>query len=330
MKKFLFFLLIVGIGLTFWLYRGYSAALKYSLDPNSTDRVSVSIPEGSSGKAIATILNEKGLIKSAWAFGFYTKQKELAESLKAGHYVFQKKQTLPEIASMLAEGETSENSVTLLEGWTAKQMAEALEEEGLTTVDDFMDCLENCDFDFNFIPKDYLEGYLYPDTYFVDPKTYSDEAFISQLIGNLKKKLSDEDWDAINNSDRSFEDIMIMASIVEREERKPDEKATVAGILWNREDNGIGLGADATVLYALGRTKGGLSYDDLQVDSPYNTRKYAGLPPTPICNPSIESIRAALYPEDTDYMYYLHDDEGGIHYAKTLDGHNENKAKYLY
>ena len=120
-----------------------------------------------------------------------------------------------------------------------------------------------------------------------------------------------------------------MASIVEREERDPAERPTVAGILWNRYDANIGLGADATVLYGLGRTKGGLSYEDLQSDSPYNTRKYAGLPPTPISNPNISSIRAALYPEDTDYWYYLHDSDGGIHYAKTLDEHNVNKARYI-
>lgn len=330
MKKFILFSLSVGIILTFCLYYGYSSALKYNLDPNSSDQISVTIPQGSSGKDIAGILKEKGLIKSTWAFSFYIKEKELSGEMKAGHYVFRKNQTLPEIASMLGEGETSEMSVTLLEGWTAKQIAEELEEKGLTTVESFMNCLKACDTLIHFAPDESLEGFLYPDTYFIDSITYSDTNFIRELLTNFENKLSEQEWSDINNSKRTLEEIVTMASIVEREERNPDEKSTVAGILWNRFDNNVGLGADATVLYALGRTKGGLSYDDLQVDSPYNTRKYAGLPPTPICNPSIQSIRAALYPKETDYMYYLHDEEGGIHYAKTLEGHNENKAKYLY
>lgn len=329
MKKFIYLALILVILGIFWLYGTYSSALKYVMDPNSSDRVSVSIPQGSSGPAIASELKEKGLIKNILVFRYYLKQKGLGDQLKAGSYIFTENQTLPEIVDKLVSGQTDEFSVTLLEGWTAKQMAEYLEKQGVTEVESFLGCVEECELDFDFLPKGNLEGYLYPDTYFVNSEQYTDEGFITRLVSTLENKLSAEDWEAIDASDKSFEEIMIMASIVEREERNTQEKATVAGVLWNRYDNGIGLGADATVLYALGRTNGGLTTKDLQIDSPYNTRKYAGLPPTPISNPSITSIRAALYPEETDYMYYLHDPEGGIHYAETLEGHNENKAKYL-
>lgn len=329
MKKFLFITLFVaGIGI-FFLYSRYTAALRYALDPGSSARITLTIPEGSTGSQIADLLSEKGLISSSDAFSFYLRQQGLSDQLKAGRFVFQENYTLPKIVDILVEGKSTEYAVTLLEGWTAKQIAQKLEDEGLTTVDDFMNCLESCEFDFNFLPKGYLEGYLYPDTYFVNPGTYSDQAFISRLISTFKSKLSDVDWAAINVSDRDFSDIVIMASIVEREERSEKQRPTVAGILWNRFDGGAGLGADATVLYALGRTSGGLTYDDLQIDSPYNTRKYAGLPPTPICNPSISSIRAALYPEDTSYWYYLHDSDGVVHYARTLDEHNANKARYI-
>jgi len=311
------------------LYGSYSSAIRYALNPAGSGRVIVDIKQGSTGADIAEALRDKDLIKSPSAFRFYVKQRELGGQLKAGRMIFQENFTLPEIVDVLIEGKSMEFAVTLLEGWTAQQMADYLEQEEITTAQEFMDCLETCEFDFNFIPDDHLEGYLYPDTYFVSIESYSNKRFISRLISTFENKLSSEDWVEINTSDKDFEEIMIMASIVEREERSDAEKATVAGILWNRFNANIGLGADATVLYGLGRTSGGLTFDDLQNDSPYNTRRYAGLPPTPISNPGIESIRAALYPEDTIYWYYLHDADGGIHYAKTLDAHNKNKARYI-
>jgi UPF0755 protein len=329
MKKILLLILVVGLGAVFLLYGGYSSAIRYALNPSGSDRITVSVPEGATGADVAELLYEKDLIRSVTAFNFYLRQNELSDQLKAGRYVLQENYTMPRIVEILASGKSTEFAVTLLEGWTAQQIAEELEAEELTTVDDFMNCLKECEFDFNFIPEGYLEGYLYPDTYFVNPDSYSDEAFIARLLNTFKKKLSDEDWVAVNASPRNFEDIMIMASIVEREERNEEERPTVAGILWNRFDAGIGLYADATVLYGLGRTSGGLSVEDLESDTPYNTRKFAGLPPTPISNPSITSIRAALYPEDTDYWYYLHDSDGNVHYAKTLDEHNVNKARYI-
>lgn len=329
MKKFFFLTLSISVFAIFLIYGGYSSAIRYALNPSGSDRITVNVPEGSTGSDVAELLYEKDLIKSVSAFNFYLRQNDLGSELKAGRFIFQENFDLPKIVELLVSGKSSEQAVTLLEGWTAKQIAQSLEDEGLTTVDDFMACLKECEFDFNFLPNGYLEGYLYPDTYFVNPESYSDEAFIARILSVFEARLNDQDWTAVNASPRSFEDIMIMASIVEREERNDAEKATVAGVLWNRYEANIGLGADATVLYGLGRTSGGLSASDLQSDSPYNTRKFAGLPPTPICNPSISSIRAALFPEDTDYWYYLHDLEGNIHYAKTLDAHNVNKAKYI-
>jgi len=329
MKKLFYITLAVSIIGIFMIYGGYSSAVRYALNPSGSDRVTISVPEGAIGSQVADLLYEKDLIKSTTAFSFYLRQNDLSNQLKAGRFVLRENYDMAKIVEILVAGKSSEVVVTLLEGWTAKQIAEKLEIEELTTVDEFMKCLEECEFDFDFIPDGYLEGYLYPDTYFVNPDSYTDEDFIARLINTFKSRLSDEDWEAINASSRAFEDVVIMASIVEREERSSAERPTVAGILWNRYDANIGLGADATVLYGLDRTSGGLSYEDLQSDSPYNTRKYAGLPPTPICNPSVSSILAALNSEDTNYWYYLHDSDGIIHYAKTLEEHNVNKARYI-
>lgn len=329
MKKLLLLVSVLGLGAIFLLYGGYSSAVHYAMNPSGSGRITVTVPEGATGSDVADLLYKKDLIKSTTAFNFYLRQNDFGSRLKAGRFVFRESDDMGKIVDILVSGKSSEVVLTLLEGWTARQMAEKLESEEITTVGAFMECLEKCEFDFNFLPDGYLEGYLYPDTYFVNPDSYNDANFIARLLNTFKNKLTEDDWEAINKSPKSFEEIMIMASIVEREERNTSERPTVAGVLWNRFDANIGLGADATVLYGLGRTSGGLNYEDLQSDSPYNTRKYAGLPPTPISNPSISSIRAALYPEDTDYWYYLHDPEGNIHYAKTLDEHNVNKSRYI-
>lgn len=312
-----------------WSYSFYIGSLNYVLNPGSDQRVVVQVNQGATASSVANDLHEKELIRSPFAFKLYLKQNDLMDQIKAGRIVLNESYNLKEIVDSLVEGKSEEFAVTLLEGWNLKQIAEYLEEVGVTTADEFIDCSNLCEFDFDFLPDDYLEGYLYPDTYFVNIATYTNERFISRLIDTLENKLSNTDWSAVEKSSHTFEEIMIMASIVEREERDPDERPMVAGVLWNRFDIDMGLGADATTLYALGRTKGGLNYNDLDVDNPYNTRKYRGLPPTPISNPSISSIRAAIYPEDTDYMYYLHDSDGLVHYGRTLDEHNVNKRKYL-
>ena len=330
MKK-LSTLIIIGLlffGI-FWFYQQYIGALNYSLDPNSEQRVIIDVKQGSTASGVADLLLSKDLIKNTTAFKLYLRQNDLADQIKAGRIVLQENFNLKQIVNALIEGKSEETAVTLLEGWTLRQIGEYLEESGLTTLEDFESCAASCTFEFDFLPDGYVEGYLYPDTYFVNLNSYTDQIFISRLIRTLKNKLSDEDWEAVEASEHTFEEVMIMASIIEREERSESERATVAGILWDRFDSQVGLGADATVLYALGRTKGGLTYDDLQIDSPYNTRKYRGLPPTPISNPSISSINAALYPKETNYFYYLHGSDGVIHYAETLEEHNSNKRKYL-
>ncbi len=330
MKKPFLFVAILALAAILAGRGYYRASLNYALDPQSSDRAVVDIRQGDNAGTVASKLKEKGLIRSERVFAWHLKRHGLDQKLKAGRLALTQNMTLPQIAEALTgSGKPVEQAVTLLEGWTAQQIADHLEAEGLTTASSFMSCVRTCDFEWNILPSNYVEGYLYPDTYYVDPVNFSDEAFIDRLIGTLDTKLTEEDQAGIEASGHSWEQIMIMASIVEREERDPDERPTVAGILWNRFDAGQGLGADATVLYGLGRTSGGLTREDLQSDSPYNTRKFAGLPPTPISNPSLSSIRAAIFPAETDYWYYLHGSDGQIHYGKTLEEHNENKRRWL-
>jgi len=334
MKKW--FLLIVAVTLVFGAYHFYTVSLRSAVDPLSKENIVFDIRSGTTAQALADQLEERGLIRSATVFRFYMEREGLAEKIKTGRVVLSPRLTLAEIAEAVTSGKTQQLSVTLLEGWTARQMGEKLEELGLTTADEFMNCVKTCSFpEFDFLPlpagrqaKKSLEGYLYPDTYFTDPANFSIRGFIKRQLQTFRNRL-DDDWGAIQKSQRTLQQIVIMASIVEREERDPAERPRIADILWKRADANRGLDADATILYALGRTSGGLSYEDLQVNSLYNTRKYRGLPPGPISNPSVSSLRAALHAESTPYWYYLHDSDGNVHYGKTLDEHNENKARYI-
>jgi UPF0755 protein len=328
MKKFMYFIAGLAVFGGVFGYQWYNSEIDYALDTHNETVILIDIPKGATATDVGKLLQSRKLIRSTWLFRFYLKQYNMDEKLQAGRFVFQKNYNLPTLVETLVSGHAQELKVTLLEGWTIQQIAEHLEAVGLSSSDDFLACIKSCSFDFDFLPADYLEGYLYPDTYFVDPSSYSNEVFIHRLLSTFKKRLAD-DWTAIKKSHHTLEEIIIIASIVEREERNIKERPHVAGILWNRFEGNVGLGADATVLYGLGRTKGGLTQKDLESTSPYNTRKFRGLPPAPISNPSLSSIRATLYPMQTDDWYYLHSKEGTIHYAKTLDQHNINKQRHL-
>jgi len=327
-KRPYWLLLVISVLATVFIIGNvYTSSLKYSRGGN--ERLVFEITDGESGASIADRLKSGHWIKSTLVFKIYLKQNNLETKIKSGRFVLNGSENMIQLIDTFTSNASKEMSVTLLEGWTVKQVADYLERSGLTSQDSFLGCLKTCAFKSSLSLPSSLEGYLFPDTYFVSPSTYSDQSFIQLMIWTLEKRITQKDLDAIAQSGKSFNEIMIMASIIEREERDPKERPTISGILWNRINGETGLYADATLLYALGRTKGGLSYEDLQVDSPFNTRKYKGLPPTPIGNPGLDSIQAAIYPEKTDYWYYLHDSDGNVHYARTLDEHNVNKSRYI-
>ncbi|QQR84140.1 endolytic transglycosylase MltG [Candidatus Peregrinibacteria bacterium] len=193
MKKILAVLAIIGSLVIISLYRSYASALQFKKNPNSTQRIILDVPKGSSAQQIASLLKQKGLIESEWAFKLFLKQNNLSDKLQAGRMVVQEDFDMQELIDALQSGKTTEVSVTLLEGWSNRQIAEALEEKAITTADEFMECLKTCEFEEGLFPYGYQEGYLYPDTYFVDPNQYSNQAFISRLARTLQQKLTEED-----------------------------------------------------------------------------------------------------------------------------------------
>lgn len=333
LKKPLLWVILACVIAFFWYKHNLTP-----VDASSEQRVPLVVEKGSSTAAIAHDLKEKDLIRSPWAFNAYVRLHGKAADLKAGSFVFTPSMGVREIVDSLAEGQTGEMSVTIPEGYTVFDIDALLTEKGLIESGEFAECALTCDFSsFTFLPDPKnlaarggkVEGYLYPDTYFVDPSNFVPKFFLERLLGTFRSKVIDGLDGDIAASGRSLHEIVTMASLVEEETRTGDERAIVAGILWKRFDEGIGLYVDATTRYIAEKPTAALTTHDLDVDSAYNTRKYRGLPPGAIASPSLSSIKATLHPESSPYYYYLHGSDGKIRYAVTNDEHNANKTKYL-
>ena len=174
-----------------------------------------------------------------------------------------------------------------------------------------------------------LEGYLFPDTYRVF-NDVSDEEIVKKLLNNFDKKLSPELRQKIARQGKTIHEIITMASIIEKEVSSEADRPIVAGILYKRIKNGMRLEVDSSINYITGKNDPGANYADLEIDSPYNTYKNYGLPPGPICNPGLAAIKAAVYPEESAYLFYLNrQDTGETIFSKTFDEHIKNKNKYL-
>lgn len=336
MKKIVLAVLILFI-LWFAVNRAYVRNLQ-SFSTETTRTVFV-VEKGSSTATIAENLREKKLIRSTWAFKTYARLHGKSGDLKAGTFILNPAMDTPEIIEAISGGKTAEESITIPEGFTVKDIDALLAEKGIIEAGELQKCANTCDFStFDFLPADTskqaerggkLEGYLYPDTYYVDVADFVPKFFLERMLGAFRSKVVNADVAGIKNSKRTLHEIVTMASLIEEETRKASERPVVSGILWKRLDEGMGLYVDASNRYILNKPTAAITVNDLNMDSPYNLRKYRGLPPGPIASPSLSSIEAALHPQSSPYYYYLHGTDGQIHYAVTNDEHNVNRAKYL-
>ncbi|MEN8252974.1 MAG: endolytic transglycosylase MltG [Patescibacteria group bacterium] len=294
--------------------------------PVSSDTLSQRfvIPKGQAISIIGQRLQAQGLIKSSLAFRLIVRQHALANKIQAGSFDLSPNMSLGKIAIALTKG-TEDLWVTIPEGYRVEEIAESLdsyEELTLFNKAEFLDLAK------------YSEGYLFPDTYLV-PRQMDAEGLFNLFTDTFDKKVNLGLEKELENSDKSLEDILVMASIVEREAGGDKDQPQVAGILWNRIDIGMALQVDATLQYSKGYNKIQDSWwvpplaVDKKINSPFNTYMNLGLPPRPICNPGLSAMRAALDPTESDYLYYIHDRKGRIHFAETIDGHNANVNKYL-
>lgn len=322
---------LIAVGSWLWYHSALGA-----VDVASQDRVSVSIPTGAGLSTIANDLEEKGVIRSSFAFKTHVWLNDQDHLLRAGPYVLQPSMDVARIVEILTGGETAEVSVTIPEGFTVEDIDRLMTKKGFTETGAIVACSKTCAFaDVDFLPASSTgpggraEGYLYPDTYFVGGEGSDPEAFLGRLLATFRTKVVDGLSAEISASGKSLEDIVIMASLIEEEAANNDERPVISGILWKRLNEGITLGVDASIRYAVNKRTAPLTQSDLSTDSPYNIRVRQGLPPGPITNAGLASIRAALEPETSPYYYYLHGFDGQIRYAATNDEHNANKARYL-
>ena len=229
---------------------------------------------------------------------------------------------IPQIIEIIVGGKINEEKITIIEGWDLNDIAIYLEEKGISSKDEF--------FSITGEPrnKDSLEGYIFPDTYNITSKDTA-ETIVQKALLNFEKKMATELKNEIEKQGKTIEEIIIMASIIEKEVKSLEDKKNVSDVLWKRINANMPLQTCATVLYALGEKKSSVSTADTQIDSPYNTYKYRGLPIGPIANPGMNSILAAIYPTKNNYWYYLSAPDGKTHFSTTLNEHNYKKNLYL-
>ncbi|WP_273484672.1 endolytic transglycosylase MltG [Desulforamulus ruminis] len=325
------FLLLAGIlGVNRYVF-----SLLQPVDPSGKNAdVLVQIAPNSNTAQVASLLEEQKLIRSAQIFRLYTRYHELDNQLKAGYYLMNGNMSTPEIISLLVRGATASKSFTIPEGYTLKQITDSLADKNFIREELFLELLAKGQFHYAFLKNlpqgsKRLEGYLFPETYNVSLDS-TEKDIINVMLAGMDKQLRElkfeEQAKALNLSTRQA---LTIASMIEREAKKDGDRSLISSVIHNRLRLGMRLQIDATVEYALGGHREKIYYKDLEVDSPYNTYKYNGLPPGPIAAPGRQSLLAAVQPASTNYLYYVAKPDGSHAFATTLEGHNENKRKYL-
>jgi UPF0755 protein len=322
-------LLIVFLGLVLlvgWLW----TALYRPYQGFPQEGAFVEVPRGASGKAIARLLAEKGVVRSRLAFELLCRWRA-GRKLEAGEYFFDRPQTAFQVFAVIAEGRVYVKSVTVPEGFTMFDIAGLMEREGFTTRAAFLKAVRDTSPIHDLAPAaGGLEGFLFPATYQF-PRRVSAQEIVIAMVERFRRTWASLPEAARNRAGLSVGEAVTLASLVERETSVREERPLVAGVFTNRLRRGVALQCDPTVIYALelaDRYSGKLDSGDLRFDSPYNTYRYRGLPPGPIANPGEASLRAALEPSDVNYLYFVANTEGGHFFSETLEEHNRNVARY--
>ncbi|WP_010531076.1 endolytic transglycosylase MltG [Lentibacillus jeotgali] len=337
----LLLILIVGIISAYF----YIKSALQPVDPDSNKDVAIEIPMGSSTSEIAAILEENNIIKDDTVFRVYTKISNETQ-FQAGEYTFSPSMGIDEIIQALQNGKVMEDplyKVTIPEGKSIDEIAEIYANKLPFSKKDFLKKVNDREYIESLI-KSYpeiltndilnpkvrtpLEGYLFAATYQFYNKEPSVEAVVSRMLEKTVNVVTPY-LDEISAQDLSVHEALTMASIVENEASSDKQRRKIAGLFYNRLEEGMPLQTDPTVLYALGEHKDKVLHKDLEVESPYNTYHVNSLPVGPISNFAESSLKATVNPQKSDYLYFLHDDQGNIHFSETNKAHNTLKEKYI-
>lgn len=335
MKKWIILILIVVITISGYIYfNAYMEKMTQPMDTESSEYISVEIPSGSTTEDIANILKNHGLIRSDFVFKYQSKKNNFDGKYQAGSYMLGFNMSMDKIMSLIQEGEAETNTVrfTIPEGYDITRVADALEKEGLVDREKFLDVVANGDFSYVFLnglskDENRLEGFLFPDTYEVYANA-SEEEIINKMLSRFDQLFTDEYYKRLEELGYSIKEMITLASIIERESLLDDERPIVSSVFHNRLNTGMLLQSCATVQYILGEVKPKLTIADTRIESPYNTYLHKGLPPGPIASPGLASIKAALYPEATEYMYFVAKGDGSHAFAVTYNEFLKYKKKY--
>ena len=322
-------ILLVLIGALFVAYEGGP------YDKNNGKDIVVDIPMGSTVSSVADILKENNLIKNEVLFKLNFKMKNNASHMKSGKYLLSQKLSNSDIIEKLVSGEIYRDGikVTIPEGSTSNEIIALLVKNELGKKEDFEKLVSNpSEFysDFEFLDqKDIksLEGFLYPSTYYFD-KDAKPKDIIKEMLSLFDKSYTDKLKKKQKERNMTLQEVVNLASIVEKEAVIDEDRPIIASVFYNRLDKDMPLQSDATLQYIFEERKKSMTYNDLKIDSPYNTYIQKGLSPTPIANPSIKSIKAVLEPSDTDYLYFVASIDGGNVYSKTYEEHKKNVEQY--
>lgn len=315
-KIFVLFILIVTV-----VFGGFYYLINVPISKTNNKGVDFRIGTKADIDFVAKSLKKKGLVRSYLFTKYYFKLNNIR--LNVGPYEFNQTMSLKQIFNMINNGETDKNiiMVTIPEGFTVKQIAEKLKSlDIIKDVDSFLEEAQSGSYNYEFLAgiKDRpsrLEGYLFPDTYEIK-RGMSNYEIINIMLKRFDDVYKKNIKGKIKKENMTLDDVIKLASIVEREAKVKEERPIIAAVFYNRLQKDIKLESCATVQYALGRTKEKLSFDDLKINSPYNTYIYKGLPIGPICNPGFASIEAAMNPADVNYLYFLVDEskKDGSHF----------------
>ncbi|HEV8601015.1 MAG TPA: endolytic transglycosylase MltG [Patescibacteria group bacterium] len=335
---------VVGVSFSAYFFTKVNKAASSESSPKS-----VMVEKGMTTKQIANRLKDEKIINNPFIFSLYAYLHGASAKIQAGEYTLDANMSIAEIMDVLTQGKVkaSDRKAIIIEGWTNKQVADYLagRSSNQFSADSFLQILNSANFDFKFNadakPSGY-EGFLFPDTYEL-ARGFTPEQIINSMLKNFENKITTLMLNDMKTKNLKLSDVVIMASIVEREvgrsgnksltkenlEALQKERELVASVFYNRLSVGMPLQSDATVNYITGRSDRQARIEDLKIKSPYNTYLFAGLPRGPIGNPGLGSIKAAIYPAVSDYLYFLNKEDGEAVFARTIDEHNANKAKYL-
>ena len=301
-------------------FKGYEGAEQF-----------VEIPSGSGSIAIARRLADAGVVHDVNRFRMALWITGAGRRLQAGEYRFDHPMSAREVADKLARGDVYVHPITFPEGLTIRQMAALYESKGFGEAKAFIAAASSAELVQDIDPQARdLEGYLFPETYTL-PRRATAEQLIARMVAGFRKALTPDIESAATARGLTVRQLVTLASIVEKETGNKDERPLVAAVYSNRLQIGMGLQCDPTVIYALeraGRYDGNLRREDLQFDSPYNTYRYAGLPPGPIASPGRAALQAAASPASVSYLYFVSKNDGSHAFASTLDEHNRNVQQY--